>query len=59
MSPLDGDVHIRKVVQQELDKFLVSVLPEILDKGLGRQLLPKLISCEAILGKCIVERVDS
>ena len=58
-SPLYGDVHICKVMQDEVDNCLILVFSEVLDKRLRRQLLSKLISCQTILGECVIEGVDS
>lgn len=58
MSPLDRDIHVREIVQDEFDKFLVSLLAKVFDKRLRWQLLAEFIRSEAILSKRVVKGVN-
>jgi hypothetical protein len=54
-TPLDGDVQVRDVVQAEVGELLPAVLAELLDEGVGRQLLAQLVRRQAVLREAEVE----
>lgn len=57
-SPLDGDVQVGNVVEDELYHLLVVLLTEVPDEGLGRELLTELVGRQAVLGEAVVEVID-
>lgn len=56
--PLDGDIQVGHVVQDELDHLLVSLFADMLDEAGGSELLAKLVRSQAILSEAVVEVVD-
>lgn len=57
-KPLNRDVHVGDVVEDEVDKRLVLLLAEKLDERLGRERLTELVRCQAVLGKAKVKVVE-
>ena len=57
--PLYGNVQIGKVVQDEVDEWLVTVLAEELDERFGRLRDAQAIGGETILSKSVVELVKN
>jgi hypothetical protein len=57
-SPLDGDIHVGNVVQEELDELFVLVLSDPLDEGLRSELLTELVRGQSVLGETVVKVVD-
>lgn len=55
--PLDGDVEVGDVVQDEPDELLVLFLAEPLDKALRLELLAETDRSQAVLGKAKVKVV--
>ena len=53
-APLDGNVQIRQVVQDEVDQRLVLLLAEPVDKGLRRELLALLVRRQPVLREAVV-----
>ena len=56
--PLDGDIHIRDVMEYEIHKRLIFFFTDPLDERLGLELLPKLVGCESVLCERVIEVVD-
>jgi len=54
-SSFDREVNVGKVVKNEVDEDLVAILANILDEGLGGQLLAEAVGGQTILGKCEVK----
>jgi hypothetical protein len=57
-GPLDGDVHVGNVVEDEVDERLVLLLADKLDERLGRERLAELVRRQAVLGKAEVKAAD-
>lgn len=55
--PLDGEIYVSEVMQDEVGESFVALLANELDEGLGRQLIAQLVCRQAILGKGIVKVV--
>ena len=53
--PLDGNVEISKVAQDEVHEGLVLIFTEELDERLGWELFAQLVSREAVLPERVVE----
>ena len=53
--PLDGNVEISKVAQDEVHEGLVPIFTEELDERLRWQLFAQLVSREAVLPERVVE----
>lgn len=45
-------------MEDKVDKSLVALLAHVINEALGGKGLPKLESGEAVLRKCVVERVE-
>lgn len=56
--PLDRNVHVRDVVQNEVNQLLIPILPDELDERLRFQGFPELVRSQAVLGEGIVEVVQ-
>ena len=54
-APLDGNIQIRNIMQDELDQLLVLVLPQPLNEAMARQRLSKLVRSQSVLRKRVVE----
>lgn len=56
-APLDGNVEVGNVVEDEADELLVLLLAEPLDEALRLELLAETDRSEAVLGKAKVKVV--
>lgn len=54
-APLDGDVEVGNVVEDEADELLVLVLAEVLDEALALERLAELDRRQAVLSEAVVK----
>lgn len=57
-APLDRDVEVRNVVEDEVRELLVLLLADPADEGLLRERLAELVRGQAVLREEVVELVE-
>jgi len=57
-KPLDGDVDVSEVVQDKVDKLLVAVFADKLDKRLRRERLAEFVRRQTVLSESKVVLVQ-
>jgi hypothetical protein len=57
-SPLDGDIQVGDVMQDELDKLLVLLLSNVTDERGSRELLAELVGDKTVLREAVVKVID-